>query len=91
MEKYEQKHVHTFKRQQKTIFDSLTIKDRQFKKESIDTKVTKVIEPIDNVPAPNIYERRQGQNLTPLLEGKIQYGKLLKAHNLEAVRDEVTV
>ena len=90
MDKYAHKHIRTYKQERKTIYDNLTQKDVQFKKERTDIKVAKIIESIDTMPAQNVYERRQGQTLTPLLEGKIQYGKLLKAHNLDAVCAEVT-
>ena len=72
-----------------TIFDSLTIKDSQFKKKCIEAKVTKVIQTIENVSATNVYKRRQDQTLAPRLEDKIHYSKLRKYHNLEDVRDEV--
>ena len=52
--------------------------------------VGKIMRKIENVPAANVYERRTGQTFTPLLEGKIQYGKLLMAHNIDAVRAKVT-
>ena len=39
--------------------------------------------------APNVYQQRVGQTLTPLIQGKIQYGKLLKKHNIEQVRCEL--
>ena len=90
MDKYAQKHAHTYKQEHKVIFDSITRIDAQFKKERTDMKVAKIIETIDTAPAQNVYKCRQGQTLTPLLEGKIQFGKLLKSHNLDAVRDEVT-
>ena len=43
-----------------------------------------------NTPAPNIYEHRTGQTLTPLIQGKIQYHKMKKEHNLAAVRNKLS-
>ena len=37
----------------------------------------------------NVYKRRVGQTLTPLLQCKIKYGKLKKEPNFDAVRAEV--
>jgi len=36
-----------------------------------------------------MYQRRSGHTLTPLMEGKIQYRKMLKKHNFEVVRGEL--
>ena len=72
----------------KQIRLSLTEPCKQFKKRRIDQKVQKVIATFDQVREHNVYERRQGQTLTPLLMGKIQFGKLKKAHNLNAIRKE---
>eukprot|EP00957_Ditylum_brightwellii_P190058 14468724-Ditylum_brightwellii.AAC.1 len=38
---------------------------------------------------PNQYQRQTGTTLTPLLQGKIQYGKLHKKYNMEAVQEEL--
>ena len=43
-----------------------------------------------NQTAPNRYQRREGYTLTPLMAGKIQYGKMLKKDNMDAVREELT-
>ena len=48
----------------------------------------KVIATFNQVCEHNMFEQRQGQTLTPLLMGKIQFGKLKKAYNLDAIRKE---
>ena len=67
----------------------LTLDHSQFKCERISAKVEKVIEKVGANPAPNIYQRRQGQSLTPLIEGKIQYAKMKKDFSIEQVRLEL--
>ena len=37
----------------------------------------------------SIYKKLTDQSLTPPLEGKIQYHKMKKNHNMEAVRDKL--
>ena len=76
--------------EKRDVKQSLTSDVLQFKKERIDTKVAGTILTAHVVTRPNIYERRTGQTLTPLISGKIQYAKMKKAYNLEAVRDECT-
>ena len=78
-----------FEIQQKSVTQAITHKNSQFKASRIQSKVEKVIEKAHTNAAPNLYERRTGQTLTPLMDGKIQYHKMKKAHNLEAVRDEL--
>ena len=51
--------------------------------------VGKVIGTIKITPNLNVYERRVGQTLTPLLKGLIQYRKLKKEPNFDAVCAEV--
>jgi len=68
---------------------ALTNWSMQFKTQRITKQVQKVIATVDNNPAPNVYQRRTGQTLTPLIEGKIQFGKMLKKHNMEAVKGEL--
>ena len=41
-------------------------------------------------PVPNKYQIRTGTTLTPMMQGKIQYGKMKKGDNMEAIRREVT-
>ena len=43
-----------------------------------------------NRPAPNSFQRREGYTLTPLMVGKIQYVKMLKRANIDAMREELT-
>ena len=43
-----------------------------------------------DTPAPNVYQRRTGHTLTPLMLGKIQYHKMKKEHNISQVRKELT-
>jgi len=78
-----------FETEQKSIKKAITNKNCQFKARRIQCKVEKVIEKAHTNAAPNVYERRTGQTLTPLMDGKIQYHKMKKAHNLEAVRNEL--
>ena len=68
---------------------SLTSPSKQFKKERIDKKVNRVKASYSNNPLPNRYQRRSGYTLTPLMQGKIQYGKMRKNDNIEAVREEL--
>lgn len=74
----------------KKIKKKLTKPSIQFKYERINDKVEKVIAHLNDNPAPNVYERRTGQTLTPLLDGRIQIGKLKKVHNMDAIRNELT-
>ena len=80
-----------FETEQEKIQKAITNKDSQFKTHRIQCKVEKVIEKAHANPAPNIYERRTGQTLTPLMSGKIQIHKMKKQHNMEAVRNELRV
>ena len=43
----------------------------------------------NTTPTENLYERRTGQTLTPLLHGMIQIHKMKKGENIEAVRNEL--
>ena len=76
--------------EKRDVKQSLTSDVLQFKKERNDKKVAATILTAHIVTRPNIYERRTGQTLTPLISGKIQYAKMKKAYNLEAVRNECT-
>ena len=78
-----------FEAEEKEMKIAITDKNSQFKTHRINSKVEKVVEKALTTPAPNQYERRTGQTLTPLMQGKIQYHKLKKAHNLEQVRNEL--
>ena len=74
---------------QKTMKQSLTLTNNQWKKKRIGRKVDQIKQKAYNTPAPNIYERRTGQTLTPLMSGKIQYHKMKKEHNMVQVRNEL--
>ena len=67
----------------------LTSDNLQFKKLRINKKVARVKLTAAQQPRSNVYSRRTGQTLTPLMLGKIQYGKLVKRHNIEAIRQEL--
>ena len=54
----------------------LTNKGSMLKIEQINKKVHRIIEKVNDNPAPNVYGRRMGQILIPILEVNIQYGKL---------------
>ena len=55
MNKYAQTYVCTLKQERKVIFDSLTIKYVQFKKERADIKVAIIIETIDTESVQYVY------------------------------------
>ena len=74
------------KRDTKQTLTSSTLK---FKQERIDQKVVAMIQTYHNVTFPNVHKRRTGHTLTPLISGKIQYTKISKAHNIQAVRNEL--
>ena len=42
-----------------------------------------------HIPAPNIYQYQNGQTLTPLILGEIQYHKMKKEHDILQVRNEI--
>eukprot|EP00957_Ditylum_brightwellii_P016664 1252736-Ditylum_brightwellii.AAC.1 len=46
---------------------------------------------MDNVVAPNVYEERTGHTIAPLIQGKIQYSKMKKDNNIEAIQQELQV
>ena len=73
----------------KRVRQLLTTSSVQFKRERINKKVQNLRSNYHNNPAPNQYQRREGYTLTPLMEGRIQYGLLLKTDNADAVRDEL--
>ena len=75
--------------EQRSIKRTLTDKVAQFKVERISQKVEAVKRTAYNVTRPNVHERRTGHTLTPLISGKIQYAKMLKKDNFEAVRNEM--
>ena len=52
-------------------------------------KVKHVKQKYSNTPNPNVYERRTGQSLTPLIRGQVQIHKCKKIHNEEAIRCEL--
>jgi len=73
------------------IRTTLTDPNVLFKTKRADEKIRRILSKANENPPPNVYQRRVGQTLTPLIEGRIQYGKLLKRFNLDAVRDELTI
>ena len=48
----------------------------------------RVIATYSNTLASNCYQRREGYTLTPLMQRKIQYGKMKKKDNMDAVKNE---
>ena len=78
-----------FSNKRRRVKEALTDPSAQFKKERIIKKVDAIKQSYSNNPAPNRFQRREGYTLTPLLEGKIQYGKMKKKDNMDAVRDEL--
>ena len=63
--------------------------NKQFKKERIDKKVRSIVAKANDNPAPNQYQIRVGQTLTPLIAGKIQYHKMKRIHNMQQIRLEL--
>ena len=80
--------AHTIQKR-KSINYTLTNCNKQLKKECIDKKVLSIIATSNNNPPPNQYHTRVGQNLTPLIAGRIQYQKLKKIHNMHQIRSEL--
>ena len=75
--------------ERKKVKRSLTHNAIQFKVERTKKQLDSIITKVNNNPAPNVYERRSGQTLTPLIDGRIQYGKMLKKYNTEAIQGEL--
>ena len=71
------------------IYQLLTQPNHQFKKKRIEKKINHIKDKYNNTPAQNVYERRHGQTLTPLIIGKIQIHKMKKTDNFDAVRNEL--
>ena len=80
-----------YSNKRKIIKQSLTSPSVQFKRQRIEKKVDNLKERYSNNPAPNRFKRREGYTLTPLMQGKIQYGKMKKKDNIDAVREELKV
>ena len=78
-----------YTRKRQRIEKSLTTSAVQFKKERIEKKVDRMKAGYSKVNLPNRFERREGYTLTPLMQGKIQYGKMRKKENMDAVREEL--
>ena len=76
--------------ERKAIRATLTNPTVLFKTKRTDKKICRILSKANENPPPNVYQHRVGQTLTPLIEGRIQYGKLLKRFNLDAVRDKLT-
>lgn len=73
----------------RSLTQALTLERSGFKKERIRKKIDHIKDRIRNTPAPNIYQRRTGQTLTPLIQGKIQFHKLKKKYNTKQIKDEL--
>ena len=73
-----------------SIFKSLTCDDKQFKKERIDKKVREYKEQQSSTSSRGLRTQEESSTyeLTPLLQGKIQYAKMKKADNLDQIRRE---
>ena len=81
-----------FCNERKRVHELLTDNKLQFKKRRIDKKVRSVKDSSNRtITRPNIFERRTGQTLTPLMLGKIQYHKMKMAYNMRAVQEELKV
>ena len=61
----------------------------QFEEEIIKQKVALVINTIHKYFCQNVYSRRIGHTLTPLMTGKIQYAKLKKMNNMDSIKSEL--
>ena len=71
----------------KRVKESLTTSGVQFKKDWINEKVDCVKAWYSKNSAPNRFQQGKGYTLTPLMQGKIQYGKMRKRDNMGAVRE----
>ena len=80
---------HEYSQKRRRIRESLTNPSAQFKKKRIEKKVNCLKGSYSKNPQPNRFQRREGYTLTPLMQGKIQYGKLRKKYNMEAVSEEL--
>eukprot|EP00957_Ditylum_brightwellii_P145983 11116777-Ditylum_brightwellii.AAC.1 len=69
-----------------TMRSKMLDKDRQFKRKRIANKFNKLLNDVQNNPVPNACKRRVGVILTPLVEGKVQIGKLKQDINKQAIR-----
>ena len=74
-QEYGENHYNAKRRRVKEL---LTDDSIQFKKERINKKVEHLKSKYHHTPTPNQYQRREGYTLTPLMQGKIQYGLLKK-------------
>ena len=77
-------HVHKIKQQFKNPCN-------HFSKIRIMKKINHFKDTMHNTPAPNAYERRRGQTRTPFMQGKIQFRKLRKQDNIQAVKNELII
>ena len=57
------------------VQEEMTQQHRQFKKQQVDKKVTHNKLKYADTPAANIFERRRGQTLKPLVDGSVQIHK----------------
>ena len=80
-----------FKRERARIKMQIASDDNQFKRKRIEGKVSHIKSKINENRAPNALERMQGQTLTPLMQGKIQYSKITKRDNMDIIKDELRV
>ena len=69
---------------------ALTDPTALFKTRRNEKSICHIISKAKDNPPPNVHQRRVGQTLTPYMEGRIQYGKLLKKFNLDPIRNELT-
>lgn len=73
----------------RSLKQALTMDNCHFKKIRIKKKLNHIKSRINNSPAPNVYQRRTGETLTPLIQGKIQFHKLKKKFNIQQIRSEL--
>ena len=79
----------SFQKAYSSVYESLTCNKKQFKKERIDKKVSEYKKKEQSTTTRGQRTQHQKKyDLTPLLEGKIQYAKMLRKHNNEQVRNE---
>ena len=74
----------------KEIRRSLKEKCVQFKAARLEKKVDIFKDGYNKPHRPNQAETREGFYVTPLLQGKVQYGKMKKEENIKSVRDELS-
>ena len=78
-----------YKEARSQVRNSLKCKDAQFKTARIEKKVALFRDNFHKPHLPNQMENRSGFFITPLMQNKIQYGKLKRDENIMQIRREL--